>query len=195
MPAGAGTPRYENPESWFGTVNWRGGFCHTPPRPQRGTSPRATFSHSACSCRPSVQFHWHASWLDVVVWRAHSSKLCRMTNWRRPASSTLSNREYRPAQHHLGWSIGRRSLRFAVGMVSTWTWLATVAPVCVGVGDFRRLRRMTVQLAERAGPSYAGDKPQRYNPLSPPRAGFVGLRRNDESSPGAGHDESGWAVE
>ena len=49
-PAGAGTPRYEKPESWVGSANWHGGFCHSPPRPQRGTSPsprvvfdRATF--------------------------------------------------------------------------------------------------------------------------------------------------------
>ena len=42
MPAGAGTPRYEKPELWFGTANWRGGFCHAPTRPQRGTSPSAT---------------------------------------------------------------------------------------------------------------------------------------------------------
>ncbi len=28
---------------WLGTAYWRGGFCHAPPRPQRGTSPRATF--------------------------------------------------------------------------------------------------------------------------------------------------------
>ena len=43
IPAGAGTPRYEKPELWFGTANWRGGFCHAPPRPQRGrpTSPPA----------------------------------------------------------------------------------------------------------------------------------------------------------
>ena len=27
MPAGAGTPRYEKPELWFGTANWHGGFC------------------------------------------------------------------------------------------------------------------------------------------------------------------------
>ena len=26
-------------------ASWHGGFCHAPPRPQRGTSPRATFSH------------------------------------------------------------------------------------------------------------------------------------------------------
>ena len=39
MPACAGTPRYEKPESWVGSANWHGGFCHSPPRPQRGTSP------------------------------------------------------------------------------------------------------------------------------------------------------------
>ena len=43
-PAGAGTPRYEKPESWVGSANWHGGFCHSPPRPQRGTSPRTTLA-------------------------------------------------------------------------------------------------------------------------------------------------------
>ena len=33
----------EGTELWLGTVNQHGGFCHAPPRPQRGTSPRATF--------------------------------------------------------------------------------------------------------------------------------------------------------
>ena len=46
MPAGAGTPRYEKPELWFGTANRPGGFCHARPRPQRGTSPRTTFFFS-----------------------------------------------------------------------------------------------------------------------------------------------------
>ena len=61
MPTAAGTPRYEMPELWLGTANWRGGFCHAPPRPQRGTSPsprevfdRATFSHSAIGHWPLV---------------------------------------------------------------------------------------------------------------------------------------------
>ena len=27
MPAGAGTPRYEKRELWFGTANRHGGFC------------------------------------------------------------------------------------------------------------------------------------------------------------------------
>ena len=62
MPAGAGTPRYEMPELWLGTANWHGGFCHAPPRPQRGTSPRATFSHSAIDLRSTI---WHVS-----RWRA-----------------------------------------------------------------------------------------------------------------------------
>ena len=47
MPVGAGTPMYEKPELWLSTANWHGGFRHAPPRPLRGTSPRATFSHSA----------------------------------------------------------------------------------------------------------------------------------------------------
>ena len=55
MPAAAGTPRYEKPELWFGTANWHGGFCHAPPRPQRGTSPRATFSHSALGHRSTIR--------------------------------------------------------------------------------------------------------------------------------------------
>ena len=55
MPAAAGTRRYEKPELWFGTANWHGGFCHAPPRPQRGTSPRATFSHSAMDHRTTIR--------------------------------------------------------------------------------------------------------------------------------------------
>ena len=58
MPAGAGTPRYEKPELWFGTANWRGGFCHAPPRPQRGTSLRATFSHSTIDHGSTIRQDW-----------------------------------------------------------------------------------------------------------------------------------------
>ena len=56
MPAGAGTPRYEEPELWLGTADWHGGFCYAPPRPQRGTSPRATslFRPSAVVVRATV---------------------------------------------------------------------------------------------------------------------------------------------
>ena len=43
IPAGAGTPRYEKSALWLGTDNWHGEFCQSPPRPLRGTSPRATF--------------------------------------------------------------------------------------------------------------------------------------------------------
>ena len=39
IPVGTGTPRYEKPELWLGTANWRRGFCHALPPPQRGTSP------------------------------------------------------------------------------------------------------------------------------------------------------------
>ena len=54
-PAGDKPPRYISPlptpldsglrrsELWLGTASRHGGFCHAPPRPQRGTSPRATF--------------------------------------------------------------------------------------------------------------------------------------------------------
>ena len=52
MPAGAGTPRCENPEFRFHTANSHWGFCHAQARPQRGTSPsprevfdRTTFPH------------------------------------------------------------------------------------------------------------------------------------------------------
>ena len=52
IPAGAGTPRYENPELWLGTANWHGASCLASPPPQRGTSPsprvvfdRTTFPH------------------------------------------------------------------------------------------------------------------------------------------------------
>ena len=50
MPAGAGTPRYEKPELWFGTANWHGGFCHAP-TPARDKPPRYIFSFRH---RPSV---------------------------------------------------------------------------------------------------------------------------------------------
>ena len=53
--AAAGTPRYEKPELWLGTADWHGGFCHAPRRPQRGTSPRATFSHSAIGHRYTIR--------------------------------------------------------------------------------------------------------------------------------------------
>ena len=43
MPAAAGAPRYEKPALCLGTASWHGGFCHAPPPPQRGTSPRTTF--------------------------------------------------------------------------------------------------------------------------------------------------------
>ena len=36
-------------------ASWHGGFCHAPPRPQRGTSPRATFSHSAFDHRSTIR--------------------------------------------------------------------------------------------------------------------------------------------
>ncbi len=56
IPAGAGTPRYEEPELWVGTANWDGGFCHAAPRPQRGTSPRATFPppHPQAGLKPAA---------------------------------------------------------------------------------------------------------------------------------------------
>ena len=46
---------YEEPELSFGTAIWHSGFCHAPPRPQRGTSPRTTFFHSALSHRPTIR--------------------------------------------------------------------------------------------------------------------------------------------
>ncbi len=41
---GAGTLRYQNPESRFRAANSRRGFCHAQAPPERGTSPRATFT-------------------------------------------------------------------------------------------------------------------------------------------------------
>ncbi len=55
MPSGAGTRRYENPELRFYAADSFGGFCHAQPRPQRGTSPRATFSGSAIDHRSTTQ--------------------------------------------------------------------------------------------------------------------------------------------
>ena len=39
IPAGAGTPRFENPELRFYAAESHGGFCHAQAQPQRGTSP------------------------------------------------------------------------------------------------------------------------------------------------------------
>ena len=44
IPACAGTPRDEKPQLRLATANWHGAFCYAPPRPQRGTSPRATLA-------------------------------------------------------------------------------------------------------------------------------------------------------
>ena len=62
IPAGAGTPRYEKLELWFGTANWHRGFCDAPPPLQRGTSPsprvvfdRTTFSRSAIDHRSTIR--------------------------------------------------------------------------------------------------------------------------------------------
>ena len=60
MPAGAGTRRYEKLELWLGTANWHGGFRHAPPRPQRGTSPRATF--------PSPHPFWIPAFAGMTNW-------------------------------------------------------------------------------------------------------------------------------
>ncbi len=65
MPAGAGTPGYEKRELWFGTANRHGVFCCAPPRPLRGTSPRATFSHSAIAHRTSSPVV-DAQWCDIT---------------------------------------------------------------------------------------------------------------------------------
>ena len=71
VPVAAGPPRYEKRELWVGTANWDGGFCHAAPRPQRGTSPRATFSHSAIGI--GLQFGTFRPWRAgiEVDWRAH----------------------------------------------------------------------------------------------------------------------------
>ena len=58
MPGGAGTSRGDKPELWLGIANWQGGYCHAPPRPQRGTSPRTTFSDSALDHRSTIRQVW-----------------------------------------------------------------------------------------------------------------------------------------
>ena len=53
-------------------MNWHCGFCQAPPRPQRGTSPRATFSHSAIDHRSTIR-HVSSGRAGIEVdWRAHS---------------------------------------------------------------------------------------------------------------------------
>ncbi len=78
MPAGAGTPRYEKRELWFGTANQHGGLCHAPPRPQRGTSPSPPKSSTALHflIPPStigLQFGTFRRWRAgiEVDWRVH----------------------------------------------------------------------------------------------------------------------------
>ena len=51
----AGMTNSGGPELRPGTVNLHGGFCDAPRRPQRGTSPRATFSHSAIDHRSAIR--------------------------------------------------------------------------------------------------------------------------------------------
>ena len=55
MPDGAGTRRYEKPKLRFYAANSHGGFCHAQARPQRGTSPRATFSRCANDHRSTIR--------------------------------------------------------------------------------------------------------------------------------------------
>ena len=58
---------------WLGTANWQGGFRQAPPRPQRGTSPRTTFSRSAIDRRSTtrqdspVEGRYRVDWCGMLV--------------------------------------------------------------------------------------------------------------------------------
>ncbi len=88
MPAAAGTPGYEKPELWLGIANGHGGFCHVPPRPQRGTSPsprevfdRATFSHSAIDHRSTIRHVSPVEGRHRASWEGTFSYDCRSQDW------------------------------------------------------------------------------------------------------------------
>ena len=89
MPAGAGTPRYEKPELWLGTANWHRGFCHAPPRPQRGTSPRATFPSPTPHNRHILETNRGIqvmNWIEGVCFRTNRTYRLR------PAHRGMKNR-------------------------------------------------------------------------------------------------------
>ena len=111
MPAGAGTPRCEKPELWLGTANSHGGFCHAPPQPQRGTSPRATFSHSAIGLQFGRFRRWRAG--IEVDWRAHPGS--------ESGTCFHSNRSCRLAPAHQGMKSGSCGLAQRIGTADSAT--------------------------------------------------------------------------
>ena len=82
MPACAGTPRYENSELRFYAATLHGGFCHAQARPQRGTSPRATFSHSAIDHRSAIRKVSPCYLLQICPSAFWSWVACRLAVWR-----------------------------------------------------------------------------------------------------------------
>ena len=72
MPAGAGTPRYEEPELWLGTADWHGGIPATPhPDPSGGQAPALHFLIPPSTI--GLQFGTFRRWRAgiEVDWRAH----------------------------------------------------------------------------------------------------------------------------
>ena len=81
---------------WLGTANWRGGFCHAPPRPQRGTSPRTTLSHSALG-RGSTIRHTKVWRAGVVAWYSELARRILRRPTPTPAGDKpLASRSLRP---------------------------------------------------------------------------------------------------
>ena len=111
MPVGAGTPRCEKPELWLGTANSHGGFCCAPPQPQRGTSPRATFSHSAIGLQFGRFRRWRAG--SEVDWRAHPGS--------ESGTCFHSNRSCRLAPAHQGMKSGSCGLAQRIGTADSAT--------------------------------------------------------------------------
>ena len=100
MPAGAGTPRYEKLELWFGRANLRGGFCHAPPRPQRGTSPASHFD------RTTFFFSGHRPWVYNSAGFAGGEPASRLIGGhipdRSPGTCFRTNRKCRLLRVHEG---------------------------------------------------------------------------------------------
>ena len=89
-------------ELWLGIVNWRAGFCHAPPRPQRGTSLRTTFSLFAFGRRSSVR---HCSPVESrhtkVSIAAVVASYCELARWILPRPTSDPSGGQAPALHFL----------------------------------------------------------------------------------------------
>ena len=114
MPAGAGTPRNEKRELWFGTANRPGGFCHARPRPQRGTSPRTTFFFSG-----------HRPWVYNSAGFAGGEPASRLIGGhipdRSPGTCFRTNRKCRLLRVHEGRKSGSCGLVQRIGPADSAT--------------------------------------------------------------------------